>query len=200
MASKEFFDHFAVVDLETLAKGSRSAILSMGITLSRYDYKAVTFDELNDNGLYLKFKLEEQLKVMNRTTEKSTVEWWYQQSAEAKQVLKPSPNDVSIRSLTTYMAAFFHKRGVDIRKVDFYDRNSFDMSKLQDVIENNLGEKVPWSYTHVFEISTMLRYQGFDRYAGMRVEDIPGATYHHALHDAAVDHLRIMKALHSINS
>ena len=192
----EFHPHLAVLDLETLAKASNSVILSLGMTVTKYTDKDATFKSLLAGGLYLKFDIKQQL-AMKRTTEKSTVAWWREQDPVARKVLNPSPSDVSVLDLPMLMGEYFDDIGVDIKKVDFYDRNSFDMSKLQDLFENNLDTKVTWDYKHVFEIATMLRYQGYDRYAGMHVSDVEGAVYHNALHDAAVDHLRILKVLHA---
>lgn len=193
--SKTFQDYLSVVDLETLAVGSDAVILSLGLTCARYDDTTQTFNSLVDNGLYLKFDIKEQLAKGRRTSER-VVKWWYDQDQQARRVLIPSANDVSLYDLGKYLTEFYDRIGINIKQSDMYDRNCFDISKLQYLFEQELDQDVPWNYHNTFDIPTAFRFMGFDRYAGVRVSDFEGATYHHALHDAAVDHMRMYKVLH----
>lgn len=196
MMAKIFQDHFGVLDLETLGSTDDAVILSLGLTISRYDDKHKTFDELVKEGLCLKFGIKEQM-ARGRRTQKRVIEWWSKQDAEAKSVLRVLPTDISLYSLPTHLEAHLNSLGLKAKDIDWYDRKSFDLSKLQYLYEEELGGDIPWKPTQEFEVSTAFRMLGFDRYAGIQVKDIPGATYHNALHDAAVDHLRMFKALHS---
>ena len=191
---KLFSDHFGVIDLETLGVGSDSAILSLGLTVGRYD-TALTFDQLVGGGLSLKFDLKEQLQKGRKKSDR-VIKWWYEQKHEARKVLIPSPDDVSLYRVEEYLKRFFDGLGMDIKKVDLYDRNSFDLTKLQYLFEEELDKDVPWNYYNTFDIPTAFRFMGFERYAGVRADDVPGCIYHNALHDAALDHLRIYKVLH----
>lgn len=193
---KPFQDYFCVLDTETLGSRDDSVILSLGLTVSRYDDNK-TFDELVNEGLYLKFDIKEQL-TRGRITQDRVVKWWYGQDSAARSVLIPQVTDSSLYALPSYLEEFFTLKGLSMRGVDWYDRKSFDMSKLQYLYEQELGRDAPWDPMQEFEISTALRYLGMDRYGGVRVSDIPGAVYHNALHDAAVDHLRIFKGLHTL--
>ena len=194
---KAFFDHLGVVDLETLGVGSDSIILSLGLTVARYDDTSQTFDSLVQNGLFVKFQLKEQIERGRKKSDR-VVKWWYEQSVEARRTaLFPTQEDKSIYDIESILKAYFDSRGLDIKKVDLYDRNSFDLTKLQYLFEEELDKDVPWNYHNTFDIPTAFRFVGFDRYGGMRVDDFPGAIYHNPLHDAAVDHMRIYKVLHS---
>lgn len=195
--SNTFNDYLAVIDLETLGSKSDAVILSLGLTLSRYDDKSQTFETLTRDGLYLKFDIKEQLE-RGRKTQDRVIRWWYDQSPEARKVLIPKSTDISFYSLPEILTNYFNTRGVNIRKCDMYDRKSFDLSKLQYLYEEELGGDIPWSPVNEFEVATAFRFMGYDRYAGIQVKDIPGAIYHNALHDAAVDHLRIFKCLHNL--
>lgn len=195
--SKTFSDYFGVIDLETLAVRSDAPILSLGLTVGRYDDKDQHFQSLVENGLYLKFNLKEQLDRGRKASDR-VVKWWYDQSPEARSVLIPRPGaDVSLYDLESHLEAFCQKIGVELKNIDLYDRNCFDISKLQYLFEEDLGKDVIWDYHNTFDVATAFRFMGYDRYAGMRVEDIQGAIYHNALHDAAVDHVRLLKVLHS---
>jgi hypothetical protein len=191
---KLFQDHFGVIDLETLGVGSDSAILSLGLTVGRYD-TALSFEQLIQGGLYLKFDLKEQLQEGRKKSDR-VIKWWYDQPQAARKVLIPSPDDISLYRVEEYLKRYFDGLGIDIKKVDLYDRNSFDLTKLQYLFEEDLNQDVPWNYHYTFDIPTAFRFMGFERYAGMRAEDVPGCIYHNALHDAALDHLRIYKVLH----
>jgi hypothetical protein len=194
---KTFQDHFCVLDLETLGSRDDAVILSLGLTVSRYDETHKTFDDLVKEGLYLKFDIKEQL-ARGRKTQDRVVQWWYKQDMDARRVLIPSANDVSLYALPAYLTTYFTNKDLSARNIDWYDRKSFDMSKLQYMFEEEMGGDVPWRPTQEFEVATAFRFLGMDRYAGIQVKDIPGAIYHNALHDAAVDHLRMFKALHTI--
>ena len=196
MAKHSFEQHIAVIDLETLAMGSDSPILSLGLTVSRWDTSFTTFDKLVNEGLYIKFDLKEQLKRGRKPAER-VVKWWYDQSVEARKVLIPKDNDASLYDLPAILNQYFNKIGVSIKKVDFGDRNSFDLSKLQYLFENDLGLDVPWDYHKTFDIPSAFKFMGYDRYAGVHVSDFPGAIYHNALHDAAVDHMRMLKVMNA---
>jgi hypothetical protein len=198
MSKNGFSDHLSVIDTETLGIGSSSCILSIGVTLSTYENKDITFKELMDSGMYLKFDIAEQRKH-KRTVNDETCKWWFTQPEEARKVLKKSDQDVSIYSLYDKLTEFYSDRGVDIKNVDLYERSSgFDLGKLQDLfIEDQKYPEVPWNRHNTYEISTALRFLGFNRYGNMRVSDFSDAQYHNAMSDATVDHIRILKCLHS---
>mgnify|MGYP001594552110 CR=1 FL=1 len=196
MARKTFQEYFAVMDSETLGSVDDSVILSAGFTVSKYTDGHLSFDDLVKNGLYRKFNIKEQLSK-GRKTQKRVIGWWYDQDAKARSVLVPQPDDTSLYDFPAELEAYFKTLGLNMKDVDFYDRKSFDLSKLQYLYEEDLGRDIPWSPTNDFEVGTAFRFMGYDRYAGIQVKDIPGATYHHALHDAAVDHIRLLKVFNA---
>ena len=197
MAKQKFSDHFSIIDTETLGINSDSCILSLGVTVSTYDDIDITFNDLVETGMYLKFNLAEQIKL-GRTTNKDTIKWWFTQSEEARKVLKPSEEDVSLYSLHGKLQEFYGNKGIDIKNVDIYERSSgFDLGKLQHLFVDQQKSEVPWNRHNTYEISTALRFLGFNRYGNTLPSDFHGATYHNAMSDACIDHLRLLKCLHS---
>jgi hypothetical protein len=193
-----FQEHFCTLDLETLGSRDDAVILSAGLTWSRYDDQNLTFDKLVSEGLYVKFDIKEQLDK-GRVTQDRVVKWWYNQTPEARAVLRPDPSkEISLYRFPDMLYQFLARNGLTAKKIDWYDRKSFDMSKIQYLYEEELKMDIPWNPNQEFEVSTALRYMGMDRYGGIQVKDIPGAIYHHALHDAAVDHIRLSRGLHSL--
>ena len=198
MSKNGFNEHLSVIDTETLGIGSSSCILSIGVTLSTYENKDISFQELMSSGMYLKFDIAEQRKH-NRTVNDETCKWWFTQPEESRKVLRKSDQDVSIYSLYDKLNKFYSDRGIDIKNVDIYERSSgFDLGKLQHLfIEDQKHTEVPWNRHNTYEISTALRFLGFNRYGNMRVSDFSEGIYHNAMSDAAIDHIRILKCLHS---
>lgn len=187
--------HLAVLDLETLGKFSDAVILSLGLTVSKYDDKHLSFQDLKDNGLYIKFNIKEQLNK-GRKIDQDVLDFWYKQDVKAKSVLNPSDEDVSLYSVVDIIEEYFKSINLSMKKVDLYDRKSFDIAKLQCICERDLKCDVPWDYRNDYELATAFRFMGYDRYGNLDIRDIPGAMYHHALDDAACDHLRLLKCLH----
>ena len=200
MSKNGFSEYIAVVDFETLAIGSDACILSIGLTLSKYTDKDITFKQLVETGFSMKFDLVEQRKN-GRSVSDTVVAWWFKQDEEARKVLKVSDKDVSIYTLYDELCEYFSLQGINLKKdVDLYDRRSFDISKMEYLfVEEQKLDGVPWDFKKEYEISTALRFLGYDRYGGVHVKDIPGTVYHDALHDSAVDHLRLLKCLHASN-
>ena len=194
-----FQKYFGVLDLETLGSRDDAVILSAGVTVSKYDDLDLSFDELVRDGLYLKFNIKEQLD-RGRVTQDRVVKWWYNQSAEARQVLRPLPTDTSFYDFPKRVEEYLAKKGLTFKTVDWYDRKSFDMSKLQYLYEMELGQDIPWNPNQEFEVSTAIRFMGMDRYGGVKVSDFPGAIYHNALHDAVVDRIRLANCFKALGT
>jgi hypothetical protein len=82
------------LDLETLGVESTSAILSLGMTY--FDpSKPLSMRQLFKDSIFIKFDVQEQIRMYNRTREKSTLDWWSKQCDYAKRTnLLPSDKDV----------------------------------------------------------------------------------------------------------
>ncbi len=191
------------IDLETLGKWDSSIILSAGVTILTDEQlkQPISYSELVlSHTREFKFSIASQ-KALGRTFELSTLEWWKAQGEEAKKVLAPSPNDLPIEEIFTKIQAFLSERGLswkhDIRT---YDRNSFDMTKLQHLWEQSLGRNgrdLPWDYKECWEIATLLKFMSPEnsRYGSIdpyKFED-PAFVYHSSGCDAALDALRFHK-------
>jgi hypothetical protein len=189
---------FVSADLETLGKWSDSVILSLGLTFGHYDKeKAETFQDFKDKGLYIEFDVEEQVK-MGRVIYSDVLDWWAGNAPckEAKEVLRFDTPKVSIRELPNLVKSYYKENGLDPMKMDVYDRTGFDWTKIQHLCEVSL-DNAPlfWSYQDVIEITTALKFLGYDRYGNVRPDEFPGLIYHHAMDDAALDAYRIQKCL-----
>lgn len=188
----------ASIDFETAGLFDDAVILSLGLTISDYEDKDVTFDQLVSKGLFLKFKISEQQEKWGRKLQPSVLAWWKDKTTpQARLDAWGGADRVSLSELPRLMKEYLTSQGVtDFKKIDWYDRNCFDMSKMQHVHEENLKEPLWWDYQNRYEFATALRFLGADRYGNMPADSFPNATYHNPLHDAAMDHLRILNAMH----
>ena len=104
-------------DVETIGIESNSIVLSAAIIKFDFD-NLKTFQEYLDDSCFVKFDVEEQLKL-GRTKTASTIDWWKKQADIPKQVsLLPSKNDVSAKE---------------------------GMSTLKKYIADNGGEDIIWA-------------------------------------------------------
>lgn len=88
--------NFLFIDNETMGVDDRATILSVGaLMVTEDDFDKHPEDLLVDNARTWKLQLPEQ-REFKRTVKKETVDWWKEQSDEARRVLKPLDTDVSM--------------------------------------------------------------------------------------------------------
>lgn len=184
------------LDTETLGRWDDAIVLSIGATGGDVT-KPVSFEELVDNGFFMKLDAKEQ-KRLGRATCQTTLDWWRKQSAEiTKMSMLPSANDESVMDIRGKLLAFFEKYG-DPKDLFMADRNLFDFRKLQHIIEINCNQVEPWDYHNLGDFSSMFKAWGAGRYGGINANDIAprfGFQYHNPVHDAALDWLRTQHTL-----
>lgn len=85
-----------VFDVETLDIESTAIVLSAALVY--FDpTETVTFDELVDRSIYVKFSIEEQ-KQMGRSKSAETIDWWRKQGPDIQKLcLFPSPKDLTAK-------------------------------------------------------------------------------------------------------
>jgi hypothetical protein len=98
-----------IFDFETLSHEPSTAVV---LSLATLVFDESTFFEEHDfytfNELYflsdsIKFNVEEQIQVYNRKISKGTLDWWSNQSSEARAMIQPRPSDKSISVLPDYI-------------------------------------------------------------------------------------------------
>lgn len=185
------------IDTETLGRYDNAIILSIGLTMGSYappnPDRIGEFKRLVDTGLYIKLDVKSQRQA-GRTHCEQTLDWWKSQGPEAQRVLLPSPGDQTLEQMHVHISRWLESHGENFKSIDLWERNNFDLSKLAHAYENDLKmTKVPWDYKQRFDIVQWAAAYGMDRYQGIRPEDIPGMVYHNALHDSALDQIRLSK-------
>lgn len=177
-----------VVDIETLGLKERAVVLSLGAAAFSFDKKQ-TYDEIALEGFYAKLNVDQQVKTFGRTMTKSTVQWWREQSAEARKVLEPTPFDHTVEQAIEEFTNWLAKVGFDSRKSYIFSRgNHFDMPKIESLFED-AGIDLAYNNWKVRDVRTAIDilHGTNDGYYTLQ-EGVPANfVAHHAMHDAAHD-------------
>ena len=196
-----------VVDLETMGKWDDAILLTVGLTIIK---DGVSYGDLTTDQIYTKllaensveFKLSVKSQVdLGRKMEQNVFDWWKEQGDDAKRILKPLPDDIPCTEIFDVIDRWLRSHGLEWSTVRFFDRNAFDMKKLQHMYEVTLnqGKYPPWDYQEVWEVATLLNFMSGSRYGFMPPKEFehPEFIYHSAKCDAALDALRIVKLFNS---
>jgi hypothetical protein len=100
-----------------------------------------SYEELLENAKTIKFNVEEQVKKYGRTIQKSTLDWWKKQGAEAQKQLQPSDDDVSISELHNWLTTNFD---IPSAKAVWTRGNTFDPIFLRTILES-VGDADPFT-------------------------------------------------------
>lgn len=183
-----------IIDLETLGLKERAVVLSLGAVV--FDFEApVSYDTLVRTGIYIKFDAKEQIQKYGRTTTKSTLDWWRGQSAEAKEVLQPTPLDYRMVDGLNDFNAWLSKCGYDYKKSFIWSRGSyFDFPKLEDMFDQ---AEITCGFNgwKIRDIRTMIDCLTGSEWGKYDLKDGTPSTFvhHNALHDAALDAARMLE-------
>jgi len=176
-------------DTETLGLYENAVVTTLSAVPFTFEDNT-PYDELVRQGFFVKFKIVEQLKVYGRETTQSTVDWWKQQSEEAKVFsIKPSADDVTLVEGLNSLTAFIKESGYDWKKSYLWSRgNAFDFPKIESLYRN-CGLEVPFNTFRVRDTRTMIDcLTGSENgYYRLREGQPKSFVKHHALHDAALD-------------
>lgn len=171
-------------DLETLGLANDAIILSVGLVV--FDASGVL------STYYAKLDVEEQRRL-GRTTTLSTMEWWENQTPEARSVLDPSQPAVSVTEALNTVDALFQSYP---EAYIWGNDTLFDVGKLASLYAS-AGRQAPWPYWSPRCYRTLygsLRNAFGCRYGVMADEAPRVGTYHNALDDALTQSHRLLKA------
>lgn len=200
MAGQVIFENafeIVVADNETLGRWHNAIILSTAFTHGDIR-KPLSLEELiEERTFFFKFDAKEQRKA-GRELCKETASWWRTDKVcEAARKMSLYPDKTRDQPMDNFVKAyerFAHNLGYEPVNTIHMDRNLFDLSKLQHMIEVTLGQKHhPWHYHDIIDVVSFLRALCGDRYGNMDIRKMVGVVYHDPRYDAAVDWLRIQK-------
>lgn len=151
-----------IYDFETLGQDQqKSVVLSFAIlsfSEKRYLENPYTYEELLANCKYIKFDVQEQVKVYGRTITKDTLDWWAQQGKEAQESqLKPSAADVSISKFHQFLVDNIDTKN---HKKAFTRGNTFDPIFLDSVLAN-CGNRNPMHWRTIRDTRSYIEGMSF---------------------------------------
>lgn len=186
---------YGTADIETLGHHCDAVVLSAAFVIDRLDQRR-TLNELKENAFSAKLDVKAQFGLgRHRTT--ATMEWWKNQSAAAQQILIPKEDDLSPEEFTVRLLIWAQRRNIDLASVPMGARGYLDFSVLSHMWDITCHRDVRKIVPHwnVEEIRTALKYLGQEMYAGLNPDEVEGFIHHSAVDDAALDWLRMQKAL-----
>lgn len=186
-------------DLETLGKKSSSVVLSLACVAFTFE-DDTPYSQYVLDGFYIKFDPIEQLR-MGRTTDQDTINWWKEQSEEARGVTKPSKDDVSVEKGLAMLREYINGTKYEWKNGYCWCRgNYFDFPMIEDLHEQ-VGAKLPFNTWKIRDIRTMIDVlTGSDRGKYELRGGVPKEfVAHHALHDTALDIMRMKEIFQSMS-
>ena len=192
-------DNAVIYDFETLSQDQvRGVITCMAIMKfdeSRFIDNPYTFKELIDNSQVMKFSVEEQVKKYERKIDKSTLEWWKEQGADAQKWIKPSDDDRSIEELYD-----FFMEGAGGTAAKFYTRgNTFDPILLESIMKQ-IHKPMPYHWWEVRDTRSLIEGLAWgsdleNKFIPPKCEEL---VKHNPKHDIALDVMRIQTLVQAI--
>lgn len=144
-----------MLDLETLGTGHNAAIISIGAT--RFNLEDVeTFDQIMADKERL-FFAKIYLKDLQGDINGETVEWWLQQSEEARREVVTSPDHVATHVALSLFDSFMFKSEVDVDKRTVWGNGSvFDNVILSSAYKRSSELQRPWTYRGDRDVRTIV--------------------------------------------
>lgn len=198
-----------IIDFETFGNRSNAAVIDLSTICFNPDPNVVeTLDELISKGRRWKFDLKSQQG--KRVFGVSTMNWWKDQSPEARENLKPTDADVSVTAGITDFLLFLRENNVNGWESFGWCRGqSFDFPILVDCIcqiKREAGEEErdidtfkaePCKFWNQRDLRTAIESLALTR--GLTTTPLPlgtlnGFIAHDSLHDCAKDVLMLKYA------
>lgn len=189
-------------DVETLGKREGAVVTTLSCVPFSFE-KDTSYDDLVLSGFYVKFDIKEQIQKYHRSTCSDTIQWWKEQSQEAREnSILPSDADVSLEEGLGQLTAFIKGSGYNFNKSYVWCRgNYFDFPKIEDIYRC-LGLNVPFNTWKIRDTRTYIDIlTGVDNGGYTLKGGTPSNfVHHHALHDAALDVARMLEIYRAIQS
>lgn len=186
---KELKDDHIEIDLETLSTKPGGVIVSIGVV--RFDPRIgriQSYDEFASEGKTLKIVLDiADSKNYGFTIQKSTQDWWDEQSQEAKDATFNTGKEIQVKHALERFSSF-------MKKGDYLWGNgaNFDPVMLEPYFDK-LGIELPWKFYNVMCFRTLKKLLPYNE-----LLIPPNKIKHDCLYDA-VYQAQITQAIYLAN-
>ena len=188
-----------IFDFETLSQNPiDGAVVSLALLTFSEDIMLLngyTYEELLRNVKFVKFDVQDQVDKWNRKIESSTLDWWAQQTKEARASIKPHPSDVSITEMIPWMTSHFDSKKI---KTVFTRNNTFDPVIVQSIAKD-FAMAVPYDWWKIRDTKSFI--MGLTYGTDIRDSFIPPDcenkyVKHDPRHDVVLDVMRLQTILY----
>lgn len=195
-------DTCTIYDFETMSQDPVDGVVVSFAMLNydphRFAKDPYTYEELLSKCKFMKFDVADQIKSYNRKIQKSTVEWWSQQSKEAQAKIAPKPDDKSISELHHF---FVVNRATNLEKI-YTRRNTFDPIFMSSIMKAT-GNPDPYDWWLVRD--TISYIEGLSYGITLDTGFIPEGledkfVKHDPCHDIAMDVMRMQALIQAVTA
>ena len=181
-------------DIETLGVESTSVILSLGIV--HFDKGVDHYSDLIENGLFIKFNANEQVKQYGRTIDKDTITWWSKQNDYARSTnFIPHESDLTVMDGLGILKEYIAKHRTDENEV-FWARGSLDQVCIDSLCKAAKQDLITF-YNNWRDVRTAIDFisekpkNGYCQVAHptFNRDDV---CKHHPVHDCALDVMMLL--------
>lgn len=191
-----------LIDFETLGSDPNSIVIDLSVIVFENDVNNIpSFTDLVNSGRRFKFSLRSQKG--SRSFTKSTVDWWKEQSQEARDNLNPSPDDLTVEEGTTKFIEYLKENGINQWKSQGWCRGmSFDFPILKDMLQQTYNiqdtyDVEPCRFWNQRDIRTAIEcyldVRGTTK-TPLHKDILKGFVHHDSIHDCAKDILMLLYA------
>lgn len=192
-----------IYDFETLGTNPRESVVVSLATLvfdsNILSGRGYSYQELLDNTTLIKFHVADQVHTYGRTVDSETVQWWGQQSKEARAQLDPTPADIKLTDLYDKLTSIAPP---DVIERVYTRGNTFDPLFMESIL-TQIGKTDPYPFwalrdtRSIIEGMTLLNpsiKNGFI-VPDLEKEFVP----HDAKHDVAMDVMRMQYLIQHVH-
>jgi hypothetical protein len=182
-----------IYDYETLSDDMiNGVVVNLAAILfeeKRFIENPYEYDELIDSAYFVKFDVMEQVEKYGRTIRKKTLDWWAEQSLEARLMLKPSADDVSIDTIADF---FCNTLQSQLCSKVYTRGNTFDPI-LTETLHRNIGKNDSTKWWLIRDVRSL--FEGMTYGHKIKNNFIPEGLEdkfiaHNPIHDIAMDVMR----------
>ena len=188
-------------DIETLGIESTTVILSAAIIYFDPEKDVdVSFKELVDRSLFIKFDAKDQVKRLDRTMTKSTLDWWNKQG-EHQQKLSFVPDkdrDMITEDGLMLIRDYINKyhRGADPQTLTIWARGSLDQMAIDSLaLKAGIDPIAPFNRWRDVRTAIDLMTDSKNGYCKVRDLNWDEVAKHDPNHDCALDVLMLLRGV-----
>ena len=188
-------------DIETLGIESTTVILSAAIIYFDPEKDAdVSFKELVDRSLFIKFDAKDQVKRLDRTMTKSTLDWWNKQG-EHQQKLSFVPDksrDMITEDGLMLIRDYINKyhRGADPQTLTIWARGSLDQMAIDSLaLKAGIDPIAPFNRWRDVRTAIDLMTDSKNGYCKVEGLNWDEVAKHDPVHDCALDVLMLLRGV-----